>query len=400
VLHFRGLQRTQRAGLDRDQQPERGIQRARVAFGPRPRQEPLRPANRIGRQDRRPLQERGRRGQPSARLGPPRGALKLHRHVLIQNRRGLRQVPRAAIGISRRVDGLGQRAVHLLQVLSRRGPVCRRAHQRMPEPHLGAELDQPRLHRRHSVLNTDPEPPGCPPHQRRVTRRLGRRGQHQQPGIFRQVLDPPPEALLDPPKQRSRAGQSEPARHLRRRKPARQFEQRQRVAARLGHHLVPDPRVQRPRQHRVKQRPRIVGRQALHPELRQAGQFVAGCPRRQHQAHRIGREAAGDKPQGLRRSPVKPMLVIDHADQWPFRGYLRKQAQHGQSDQEPVRCRTGTDAQRDPDRVTLRHRYRLQVIQHRRAQLMQPGERQFHLRLHPGRVHHPAARGQPGQTIQ
>jgi len=37
VLYFRGLQLAQRAGLDRGQQPQRRIQRASVAFGPRRR---------------------------------------------------------------------------------------------------------------------------------------------------------------------------------------------------------------------------------------------------------------------------------------------------------------------------------------------------------------------------
>ena len=86
VLHLRGLQLVQRAGLDRDQQPQRRIQRASVAFGPGRREQPLRPATGIGCQERRTLQERGRRGQPAARLGPARRTLKLRGDILIRAR--------------------------------------------------------------------------------------------------------------------------------------------------------------------------------------------------------------------------------------------------------------------------------------------------------------------------
>jgi hypothetical protein len=40
------------------------------------------------------------------------------------------------------------------------------------------------------------------------------------------------------------------------------------------------------------------------------------------------------------------------------------------------------------------------MIQHWRTQLMQPRERQFHLRLHARRPNYPAPRGPPGQVVQ
>ena len=61
------------------------------------------------------------------------------------------------------------------------------------------------------------------------------------------------EASLDPAGQ-LRGGQAEPAGQLGRGQSARQFQQRQRVAAGLGHDQVADPRVQRPGQRRVQQR--------------------------------------------------------------------------------------------------------------------------------------------------
>ena len=70
-LHLRGLQRIQRAGLDRDKQPQCRIQGAGVAFGSCRLEQSLRPADRVGCQQCRALQERGRRRQAPAALCPP-----------------------------------------------------------------------------------------------------------------------------------------------------------------------------------------------------------------------------------------------------------------------------------------------------------------------------------------
>jgi len=137
-------------------------------------------------------------------------------------------------------------------------------------------------------------------------------------------VEPAPEALLDPPWQRQRAGQPEPAGELRRRQPPRQLEQRQRITPGLGHDLVPDPRVQRPGQHRVKQRPRVALPQALHHELWQPGQLlVTRNPGREYQADRIRRQPPRHKAERLRRGAIEPLLVIHHAHQRPLPGHLR-----------------------------------------------------------------------------
>ena len=70
------------------------------------------------------------------------------------------------------------------------------------------------------------------------------------------------------------------------------------------------------------------------------------------------------------------------------------------ADQEPVRRRPGTDAERGPERLTLRARQALQVIQHRRTQLMHRREGELHLGLDSGCPRHPASRRVPGQVIQ
>ena len=113
---------------------------------------------------------------------------------------------------------------------------------------------------------------------------------------------------------------------------------------------------------------------------------------REHQPDRICPQPPGDEPQGLRRGLVEPLLVVDQADQRMFAGRPGHQAEHGQAYEEPVRRRPRGQAERGPQRVALWRRQLLRPIQQRRAQLMQPGEGQLHLRLHAHRAHHLAPR--------
>ena len=113
------------------------------------------------------------------------------------------------------VGRLGQRAMDALALLRRGGAVDRRAHERMPEAHLGAELDQARRGRRRRRVAGDPEllrPRATPAPDRRRARRPRPAAAAASPAAARQ---PPPEALLDP------AGQRPARRPARTRPPAR-----------------------------------------------------------------------------------------------------------------------------------------------------------------------------------
>ena len=132
--------------------------------------------------------------------------------------------------------------------------------------------------------------------------------------------------------------------------------------------------------------------QTLDHQLRQSRQVVARLPRREDQADRFRLQAARDEREDLRRGAIEPLLVIHQADQRPLLGHLGEQAQDGQGDEEAIRRRPGTDAERGPQRIALRNRETLEAIQHRRAQLMQPGEGKLHLRLDTSGPHHTAAR--------
>ena len=233
----------QRPGLRHDQQPEAPCRARRPACWPAPRPACVRP----GAPDRRSaaptLQERRGRRQPAAGLRPARGPLQLDRDLLIRPGGGLGPVPGPPIRIEPpdRSPPPAPRAPPAVR--QRRRPVGRRAHQRMPEPHPRAELRQTRLGRRHRRLNRELQPPGRPPDQRRITRRIGRGQQQQLPGRGRAGR---PAAAGNYP----RSGPSTtPGRVARTRPPARRTSSPVAAPATpagfpgLGDDLVADPRV-------------------------------------------------------------------------------------------------------------------------------------------------------------
>ena len=66
---------------------------------------------RVRRQHRRPLEERGGRGEPASCAGAGGRLLQLLGDVLVRPARGVGEVPGAAIGIDRRIGDVGQRPV-------------------------------------------------------------------------------------------------------------------------------------------------------------------------------------------------------------------------------------------------------------------------------------------------
>ena len=400
ALHLRGPQGVRRAGLDRDQQAECSVECPGIVLGGGGREQALCAATRFGRQRRCALEECRRRGQAAAALGSVGGALELLGDFLVGARGGLGEVPGAAVGIDLCVGDLRKGAVRALSLLKRRGLVGRRAHQRMAEPHARVELDQAGLYGRGRRVGPDREPLCGSPEQRRLADRIGRRELQQSPCLDRKRVEPPPEALLDPPRERHRGGEPETARQLGGRHAPRQLQQRQRVAARLGDDLVPDTGVQGACERRFEQRARIVVAQALDQELRESRQLIAGRASGEDQAHRFGLEAAGDEREHLRRGAIEPLLVIHHADQRLLLGHLGEQAQHGEADEEAVRRGSGTGAEGRAQRIALRSRKTLEPVEHRSQELMQPGEGELHLRLDAGGTHDQAVRCLLDQVIQ
>src|SRR4051812_30392630 len=141
---------------------------------------------------------------------------------------------------------------------------------------------------------------------------------------------------------------------------------------------------------------RISIAQALDDQLGQACQLalVASYARCQDQRDGLRHQTARNEAERLRRGPIQPLRVVDHAEQRLVSGHLGQQAQGGETDKEAIRRIPCSQPERRGERITLGARQALEPIQHRRAQLLQAGERQLHLGLDSDGPHdsHPRCR--------
>ena len=196
-------------------------------------------------------------------------------------------------------------------------------------------------------------------------------------------LDAMLEARLDPALQRQLARQAEAARHACRRRVARQFEQGERVAARLGEDPLAHARVQRRADDRREELARRRVRKPGEPQIRQPRQLVGigRLTHREQQQDRLGLQAPGDEGKHLCRRPIEPLGVVDQAQQRRLLGSLGHEAQRREADQEAIGLLARAQPERGLERVALRQRQPLEAVEQRAAQLMQAGERKLHLRL-------------------
>ena len=105
-------------------------------------QRPASPQRCLGRQGRRPLQERGGRGEAAARLRAARRTLQLLGDRLVGTLGRASAVPRPAIRIELLVGRPSERPMGLASLRPCCGLVGGGAHQRVPEPHACADLYQ------------------------------------------------------------------------------------------------------------------------------------------------------------------------------------------------------------------------------------------------------------------
>ena len=124
-------------------------------------------------------------------------------------------------------------------------------------------------------------------------------------------------------------------------------------------------------------------------------------PRRAHEGDPLGEESTGDEEDDLRGGVVEPLRIVDDTqERLPVVRDLGKQRQRGQPNQETVGRLARQQAKDCPERITLRGRQLIGVIQHRRAELVQSAVRELHLRLHPDRGRDPPACGALGDEVQ
>ena len=376
------------------QQGERRLERARPELGVGRGDLALGPACRVRGQLGRLVEEGGLGCRSAARLRPARRALELFGDRLVGADRRTRAMPGAAIGIERAVGDLGERTMHGLALAGRGGAIDGRPHERVREAHAMVELEQLGRGRGVSRLDRDLEPLGPAPHQHRIADRLRRREQQEPLRVGGQGLHAPFEALLDAPLQRMRVRQAEPAGELGRRHAARQLQQGERIAARLGDDPVAHALVQRAAHGRRQQGPGIHGSQAADRQLRQPHRFAVGAEiaAREDQGDRFREQSPRDERQRLLGGLVEPLGVVDHADERSLLGDVGEQAQHRQPDEEAIRRVAGAQPERRAQRVALRAGERVELPEQRRAQLMQARERDLHLRLDAAGAHDPAPR--------
>ena len=291
-------------------------------------------------------------------------------------------MPGAPIGVQLRVRGLRQRVVQRVPLSRRRRLVGRRAHRRVPEAHLHADLEQAGVDGRRRRLRVDAEPLGRAPHEQRLADGIGGRELHQSPGVRGQRVQAPPETLLE-----DRRGRTpEPAGQLRGAHAAREFQQRERVAARLGDQALADVDVEPPGDDGLQQGLRVLVAEPCEPQLRQAGEraVLRRLADREHDRDRLGEHPAGHEAQHLRRGAVEPLQIVHQAQHGSLLGGLGQQREQRQAEQEAGGRLAGRVAERDPQGIPLWPRERVDAGEQRRAELMQPGEGQLHLGLDAG----------------
>ena len=188
--------------------------------------------------------------------------------------------------------------------------------------------------------------------------------------------------VLQLARQLARVGTREAAGQLRSAPAARQFEQRERIAARLRHDAVTDALVQRARHHARQQSARVLVVEPSELQLRKRGEIWACLAAGEHDRHRLGQQAPGDEPEHLTRGAVEPLHIVDDAQERALLRRAGQQAERRQRDQEAVRRVAGLETERDAQRRALVAGQRAEPVEHRGAEPVQARERQLHLGLH------------------
>ena len=116
------LELFKRSGLRERQQGQRRLERARSSLGVRRGEKALGTACRVGRQLGGLGEKGGLRGYAATRVRPAGRALEFHGDLLVGSGCGPRSMPGAAIGITRAVRDLGERAMHDLPLSAAAAP--------------------------------------------------------------------------------------------------------------------------------------------------------------------------------------------------------------------------------------------------------------------------------------
>ncbi len=119
---------------------------------------------------------------------------------------------------------------------------------------------------------------------------------------------------------------------------ARQLQQGKRVPGGLTDNPVDDVAVEPAGYDAAQQRASVLLRQSFEPQLRQTVEVWCGggLAHGDHNGHRLRPHPSRDEPDDLARGAIQPLRVLDETQQRPLLSHRGEQAQHGQSNQEPV----------------------------------------------------------------
>ena len=313
---------------------------------------------------RRAVQERGRGGEASARLGPLGGALEIAGDLLVGAERRPRAVPGAPVGVELRVDGLGQRGVQCLALAGRGRAVRGRAHERVPEPHLDcrspADPSPPRARRRRGRCRAVRPPatgaaarrPGRPPRAAAACawrREAARGGAGIRPRCCWTATagpgrpKPPASSAALMPRGSSSSASGLPC-------VSATIRSRTRSSIRPGMTVASRARASAS--------PRPVS----HSSGRSASRRSAlGSRTREEQRDRLGQQPPGDEAERLRGGVVEPLQVVHAAQQRLLLGGRGQQAEHRERHQEAVGRVARDAAECHVERVLLRLGQRVEL---------------------------------------
>ena len=138
------------------------------------------------------------------------------------------------------------------------------------------------------------------------------------------------------------------------REPPRQLQQRQRVAARLGDDPLAHVLIHRPPDHGARSSRASPSRSPSNQQLRQPAEAHSFGSRLANRMHdRLGRQPARHERQHLRRRPVQPLRIVDHAEERTSSAASESRL----SAARPTRKRSGGDPALSPKTVSRASRW-------------------------------------------
>ena len=380
------------------QQPERGVERAGLEVGLRRGQRALGARGRVGASAR----PRARRNAAAA-ASPPRACARPAERS--SSAATSSSGPAAACarcqarrsGSSSGSVDLGQRAVHAPALASRRRSVDRRAHERMAEPDPRADVEQPGSRRGLERRARDPEP-----RRRRATPAAGRRrarpprpaaaaaspraapraaaGSSPRSGPTAAAAsgspNPPASCAAENPRGSSSSASGLP-------RVSATIRSRTRSSSRPGTTVASSARASSSA--RPCERAAPAGRRARAPSL---GSRTANT---------IATDSASSRratnPRTWREAPSSHWASSTKQSSGCSSATSASRLSAAERDQEAVGRVPGREPERDAQSALLGLRKRVEPAEQRRAELMQPGERQLHLGLDPGDLRDPESGG-------